>query len=118
MIQPVTSDGRGSRIDQPSYDRILRDVTAWVEGPGEAWAQRIEETGVVPQQLKQELREHGFLGLAAPLELGGRGLSFVQWMGLMEVFSRSHASIRMIVHVVNGTWRSMNPHASAEQRER
>jgi alkylation response protein AidB-like acyl-CoA dehydrogenase len=24
----------------------------------------------------------------------------------------------MIVHVVNGTWRSMNPHASAQQRER
>jgi alkylation response protein AidB-like acyl-CoA dehydrogenase len=118
MIQPVTSDGRGSRVDQPDYDRILEHVTAWVEGPGEVWAQQIEETGVVPAALKEELREQGFLGLAAPVELGGRGLSFVQWMGLMEVFSRSHASIRMIVHVVNGTWRSMNPHASAEQREK
>ena len=45
MIQPVTSDGRGSRIDQPDYDRILSDVTVWVEGPGEAWAQHIEQTG-------------------------------------------------------------------------
>jgi alkylation response protein AidB-like acyl-CoA dehydrogenase len=118
MIQPVTSDGRGSRVDRPDYDRLLGRVTAWVEGPGEVWAQQIEQTGVVPAALKAELKTLGFLGLAAPVELGGRGLSFVQWMGLMEVFSRSHASIRMIVHVVNGTWRSMNPHASAEQRER
>jgi alkylation response protein AidB-like acyl-CoA dehydrogenase len=118
MTEPVTSDGRGSRVAQPEYDRLLAEVTAWVEGPGEVWAQRIEETGVVPAALTQELRENGFLGLAAPVELGGGGLSFLQWMGLMEVFSRSHASIRMIVHVVNGTWRSMNPHASAEQRDR
>ena len=117
-IQPVTSDGRGSRVDQPDYDSILERVTAWVEGPGEVWAQSIEQTGVVPDALKAELKSQGFLGLAAPVELGGRGVSFVQWMGLMEVFSRSHASIRMIVHVVNGTWRSMNPHASAEQREK
>ncbi|WP_346232553.1 acyl-CoA dehydrogenase family protein [Parafrigoribacterium mesophilum] len=118
MLQPVTSDGRGSRVDQPDYDRILERVTAWVDGPGEVWAQQIEQTGVVPAELRDELKQLGFLGLAAPVELGGRGLSFVQWMGLMEVFSRSHASIRMIVHVVNGTWRSMNPYASPEQREK
>ena len=118
MTQPVTSDGRGSRVDQPDYDSILERVTAWVEGPGEVWAQSIEQTGVVPNALKAELKSLGFLGLAAPVELGGRGLSFEQWMGLMEVFSRSHASIRMIVHVVNGTWRSMNPHASDEQRDK
>jgi alkylation response protein AidB-like acyl-CoA dehydrogenase len=118
MIQPVTSDGRGSRVDQPDYDRILERVTAWVDGPGEVWAQQIEQTGVVPAELREELKRLGFLGLAAPVELGGRGLSFVQWMGLMEVFSRSHASIRMIVHVVNGTWRSMNPYASPAQREK
>jgi alkylation response protein AidB-like acyl-CoA dehydrogenase len=114
----VTPDGRGSRITQPDYERLLARVTEWVEGPGEVWSTRIEETGEVPAELKRELREAGFLGLAAPVELGGGGLSFTQWMGLMEVFSRSHASIRMIVHVVNGTWRSMNPHANQEQRDR
>ena len=30
----------------------------------------------------------------------------------------SHASIRMIVHVVNGTWRAMDRYATAEQREK
>jgi len=111
-------DGRGTAVDREEYARLLAAVTAWVEGPGEKWAGVIESTGTVPQTLRTELRERGFLGLAAPRALGGAGLSFTQWMGLMEVFSRSHASIRMIVHVVNGTWRSMNPHATEDQRRR
>ncbi|MFI5086628.1 MAG: acyl-CoA dehydrogenase family protein, partial [Actinomycetales bacterium] len=116
--QLSTLDGRGSAVDPGTYEQLLADVTAWVEGPGEDWAERIEAAGTVPAALRAELRDRGFLGLAAPVDLGGRGLSFTQWMGLMEVFSRSHASIRMMVHVVNGTWRSMNPHASAEQRRK
>ena len=113
----ITADGRGSSIPDTEYRDLLAAVTAWVEGPGEAWAEHIEATGKVPDALWKELREAGFLSLAAPVQLGGRGLSFVQWMGLMEVFSRSHASIRMIVHVVNGTWRAMNPYATDAQRE-
>ncbi|MCC2309987.1 acyl-CoA dehydrogenase family protein [Cellulomonas chengniuliangii] len=116
-ITAITADGRGSSVPDPEFRQILADVTAWVEGPGEAWAERIEADGVVPDALWDELVDRGFLALAAPRDLGGRGLSFVQWMGLMEVFSRSHASVRMIVHVVNGTWRAMNPFADDRQRE-
>ncbi|WP_417561947.1 acyl-CoA dehydrogenase family protein [Microbacterium sp.] len=115
---PVTLDGRGSRIAQHEYDALLGEVTRWVRGPGEEWADRIEQTGTVPAELFDELKTHGYLSMAAPPELGGRGLSFPQWMGLMEVFSRSHASIRMLVHVLNGTWRAINPHVTAEQRDR
>ncbi|HEU0257142.1 MAG TPA: acyl-CoA dehydrogenase family protein [Microbacteriaceae bacterium] len=100
------------------YEALVADVTAWVEGPGEEWARRVESTGTVPDALFSELRERGYLSMAAPVELGGRGLSFSQWMGLMEVFSRSHASIRMLVHVVNGTWRAMVPYANAQQVEK
>ncbi|MCC9144891.1 MULTISPECIES: acyl-CoA dehydrogenase family protein [unclassified Arthrobacter] len=114
----MSADGRGSSIPEPEYRALLAAVTAWVEGPGEDWATRIEATGCVPDALWKELRGAGFLSLAAPEVLGGRGLSFLQWMGLMEVFSRSHASIRMIVHVVNGTWRAMNPYADEVQREK
>ncbi|MCQ1999460.1 acyl-CoA dehydrogenase family protein [Arthrobacter zhaoxinii] len=112
----ITADGRGSSIPEPEYLDLLAAVTAWVEGPGEEWAGLIETTGAVPDALWKELRGAGFLSLAAPADLGGRGLSFVQWMGLMEIFSRSHASVRMIVHVVNGTWRAMNPHVDDVQR--
>lgn len=113
----ITADGRGSSVSDDAFSGLLSSVTSWVEGPGEDWAGRIEASGQVPDELWKELREAGFLSLAAPVELGGQGLSFVQWMGLMEVFSRSHASVRMIVHVVNGTWRAMNPHADEEQRD-
>jgi alkylation response protein AidB-like acyl-CoA dehydrogenase len=118
MSRTATSDGRAGRIEQPEYQALVDRVTDWVEGPGERWANHIEETGEVPRALFDELRDNGFLGLAAPVHLGGRGLSFSQWMGLMEVFSRSHASIRMLVHVVNGTWRSMDPHATEAQRDK
>jgi alkylation response protein AidB-like acyl-CoA dehydrogenase len=37
---------------------------------------------------------------------------------LLELFSMSHASLRMIVHVCNGIWRPMDSHASDEQRRR
>ncbi|MGH8278181.1 MAG: acyl-CoA dehydrogenase family protein [Gammaproteobacteria bacterium] len=114
----ISPDGRGSELDPDRYQALLAEVTAWVTAPGEQWAERIESsTALVPEELWDELKQRGYLSLAAPVELGGRGLSFVQWMGLMEVFSRSHASIRMIVHVVNGTWRAMNPFANAAQRQ-
>lgn len=102
---------------QGDYDKLVTEVSEWVRGPGEDWADRIEASGEVPEELWTELRERGYLSMAAPERLGGKGLSFEQWMGLMEIFSTSHASVRMIVHVVNGTWRAMDPWATEEQRD-
>ncbi|WP_016907963.1 acyl-CoA dehydrogenase family protein [Streptomyces xiaopingdaonensis] len=111
-----------TRAEQPVTEAefaALKDrVAAWVTGPGEEWAERIETTGEVPEELWAELRGHGFLRMAAPVEYGGFGLTFPQWMELMEVFSRSHGSTRMIVHVVNGIWRAMDPFADEEQRKK
>ena len=93
---------------------LLDEVRTWVAGPGEEWAHRIEETGTVPDELYAELRDHGWLSLAAPKELGGAGMSFPDYLQVLEVISKSHASIRMLVHVNNGTWRAMAPYASQE----
>jgi alkylation response protein AidB-like acyl-CoA dehydrogenase len=81
----TTADGRGSELDAGTFKSLLAEITDWVTGPGEAWGERIEAaTGeFVPEALWDELRERGYLSLAAPVELGGRGLSFVQWMHLM-----------------------------------
>ncbi|WP_406464689.1 acyl-CoA/acyl-ACP dehydrogenase [Streptomyces sp. NBC_01622] len=105
-------------IDTAEFELLHADIAAYVAGPAEAWAERIERTGEVPEELWSELRERGYLSLAAPRAYGGRGLSFPQWMDLMELFSRSHGSLRMVVHVVNGTWRAIDRFATPEQRER
>jgi alkylation response protein AidB-like acyl-CoA dehydrogenase len=99
------------------FEALKAELDAWVRGRGEDYAERIEETGQVPPELFTELRERGYLSLAAPERLGGRGVPFPQYMELMEIVSRSHASIRMLVHVINGTWRAMDPWATPEQRE-
>lgn len=109
MTHPVVT-----RLPATEFDKLLREVDDYVTGPGEEWGRQIEKTGAVPQELWTELRERGYLSLAAPVPYGGRGLSFSQWMGLMERFSRAHGSLRMIVHVVNGTWRAMDQFATDE----
>ncbi|MES9512025.1 acyl-CoA dehydrogenase family protein [Streptomyces sp. NPDC000609] len=109
---------RTTALDPAEFAPLRAEIAEYVAGPAEEWAHRIESSGTVPEELWTELCERGYLSLAAPPEYGGRGVSFPQWMELIELFARSHASIRMIVHVVNGTWRAMDEFATAEQRER
>jgi alkylation response protein AidB-like acyl-CoA dehydrogenase len=97
---------------------LTEEIREYVRGPGEAWAERIERERAVAPELWQELNDLGYLRLAAPVEYGGRGIPFTQYLPLLELFSMSHAALRMIVHVCNGVWRSMDSHASPEQRER
>jgi alkylation response protein AidB-like acyl-CoA dehydrogenase len=99
------------------FERLKAEIAEYVAGSAEAWAQRIERERRVPVELWDELRDQGYLSLAAPVEYGGRGIPFAQYLELIEIFSMSHASIRMIVHVVNGTWRAMDRFATPEQRE-
>ncbi len=89
-----------------------------MQGAGEAWAERIERERRVPPALWDELREHGYLRLAAPAEYGGQGFELTRYLQLLEIFSRSHASLRMIVHVCNGIWRPIAARANPEQRDR
>jgi alkylation response protein AidB-like acyl-CoA dehydrogenase len=89
-----------------------------VFGEGERWAELIERERSVPMALWDELRDRGYLRLAAPAAYGGRGIPFTRYLRLLELFSMSHASVRMIVHVCNGIWRPLDSHATDEQRER
>ena len=105
-------------FDETSFAKLKTEVAEWVAGPGEQYADRIEQEGAVPVELVDELRERGYLSLAAPERLGGRGIPFSRYLELIELFSRSHASIRMLVHVNNGIWRAIDGYATDEQRER
>ena len=99
------------------FAALKSEIAAYVAGPAEDWAARIERERRVPLELWDELRERGYLSLAAPAEYGGRAIPFSRYLELIELFSTSHASIRMIVHVVNGTWRAMDRFANEAQRQ-
>jgi alkylation response protein AidB-like acyl-CoA dehydrogenase len=97
---------------------LKQEVASYVRNEGERWAELIESERRVPMELWDELRDRGYLRLAAPRAYGGRGIPFSRYLELLELFSMSHASLRMIVHVCNGVWRPMDSHASEEQRQR
>lgn len=100
------------------FNALKAEIEAYVRGPAERWAERIESERDVPPELWDELRDKGYLSLAAPPELGGKGIAFSRYLEIMEIVAMSHAAVRMIVHVVNGTWRAMERYANADQRER
>ena len=109
---------RAGAFDESSFASLKEEISEYVAGPAEVWARRIEAERRVPAELWEELRRRGYLSLAAPAVYGGRGIPFTRYLELVELFSMSHASIRMIVHVVNGTWRAMDRFATPEQRAR
>jgi alkylation response protein AidB-like acyl-CoA dehydrogenase len=100
------------------FDALEAEVRAYVENEGERWTERIEREHHVPLELWDELRDRGYLRLASPVEYGGAGIPFTRYLELLELFSMSHASLRMIVHVANGIWRPMAARANDDQRER
>ena len=105
-------------FDETAFAALKQEVADYVETEGERWTALIEAENRVPVELWEQLRDRGYLRLAAPKEFGGAGLPFPRYLELLELFARPHASLRMIVHVSNGTWRSMLPHANADQLER
>jgi len=114
----VTSTLALEVFDEAEFAELKAEVAAYVRAEGERWAAAIESERTVPMALWDELRDRGYLRLAAPRAYGGRGIPFTRYLELLELFSMSHASLRMIVHVCNGIWRPMDSHASEEQRQR
>lgn len=110
-------DADPTPVDEAEFAALKAEIRDYVEHEGERWTELIESEHRVPDELWVELRERGYLRLAAPQSLGGRGLPFVRYLELIELFSRPHASLRMIVHVSNGLWRSMLPYATEQQIE-
>jgi alkylation response protein AidB-like acyl-CoA dehydrogenase len=114
----VTQVTAASVCDEAELAALRAEIAAYVAAEGEQWTALIERTRAVPPGLREELRERGYLSLASPAAYGGRGIPFARYLELLELFSMSHASLRMIVHVANGIWRAIDQLASEEQRER
>ncbi|MBV9818768.1 MAG: acyl-CoA dehydrogenase family protein [Solirubrobacterales bacterium] len=118
MTTAPVADTTPSPMPEAELAALTEEVRDYVADDGERWAQRIERERAVPMALWVQLRDRGYLNLAAPVAYGGRGLPFTQYLPLLELFAMSHASLRMIVHVCNGVWRPVDSHASLQQRER
>ncbi|MCW2951436.1 MAG: acyl-CoA dehydrogenase domain protein [Conexibacter sp.] len=103
-------------VDEGDFAALKAEIAAYVANEGEAWTRRIEDERAVPPELREELSARGYLSLAGPVEYGGRGIPFSRYLELLELFSMSHASLRMIVHVANGVWRAVDQFATEEQR--
>lgn len=100
-----------------SFDEWMVDVKDYVRGKAAVWAQEIEKSGRVPIDVWRELNDRGYLRLAAPRDYGGFGLSFREYLLLLEQFAGMHGSMRVIVHVMNSLWRSIDSKATPVQRE-
>ncbi|MGN6126849.1 MAG: acyl-CoA dehydrogenase family protein, partial [Humibacter sp.] len=68
-----------AQVGDDEFAALKREITEWVTGPGEDYAERIEADGTVPPELLGQLRERGYLSLAAPNRLGGRGIPFSRY---------------------------------------
>jgi alkylation response protein AidB-like acyl-CoA dehydrogenase len=104
-------------MDDATFATLAKEIDDFVRGPGEEFAEEIERTHQVPPELWPTLRERGYTRLAAPEAYGGQGIPFSRYLELLETFSMSHASLRMIIHVCNGVWRSIDQFATEEQRQ-
>jgi len=105
-------------MNNPLFQQLKAEINTFVNGRARELSERIEQAEQCGADVWQELKEKGYLKLAAPAAYGGAGLDFSQYLQLLELFSQSHGSIRMIVHVINGVWRPMDYLATDEQRER
>jgi alkylation response protein AidB-like acyl-CoA dehydrogenase len=104
-------------VQSSSLPEHLANIRAFVDGPAKEYGRMIDESGIVSPAIWQALRDAGLLNLAAPRDYGGQGLSFVAYLDALAVLSEMHGSLRVIVHVANGLWRSMDAKATAAQRE-
>ena len=114
----TTATPTSTTLDERELSALDSEIRSYVENEGERWAERIEREREVPLELWDDLRDRGYLRLAAPSEFGGRGIPLSSYLELLEILAMSHGSLRMIVHVCNGIWRPIAAHATPEQRER
>lgn len=82
-------------------------------------ALEIDRTGDIPPIATEIMREHGYLGLRLPEELGGAGTDLSTYCLAMEEFSRSH---RVFTQLLDGS-SGLNPigiarYGTDEQKQR
>jgi alkylation response protein AidB-like acyl-CoA dehydrogenase len=71
-----------ANFDEAAFRQLADEIEAFVRGPGEDYAAEIERTSAVPPALWADLRERGYLSLAAPQVSGDIRVVAMSCVGL------------------------------------
>ena len=103
----------------PEHAELRQAARRFAEEQLEPIALEIDRTGEVPAHTMDVLREHGYLGMRLPPEIGGAGLGIFEYCIVQEEFSRSHRMFTLLTGATSGlTPTAILRHGSAEQKDR
>jgi len=71
MSTAPSLDADPTPVDERGFAALKAEIRDYVENEGERWTELIEAERQVPPEMWDELRERGYLRLAAPASLGG-----------------------------------------------
>ncbi len=103
----------------PEHAELRQAARRFAEEQLEPIAMEIDRTGEVPAHTMDVLREHGYLGMRLPPEIGGAGLGIFEYCIIQEEFSRSHRMFTLLTGATSGlTPTAILRHGSAAQKDK
>jgi acyl-CoA dehydrogenase len=103
----------------PEHAELRRAARRFAEERLEPIAREIDRTGEVPAGTMDVLREHGYLGMRLPPEIGGSGLGIFEYCIVQEEFSRSHRMFTLLTGATSGlTPTAILRHGSQAQKDK
>jgi acyl-CoA dehydrogenase len=103
----------------PEHAELRQNARRFAEEKLEPIALEIDRTGEVPANAMDVLREHGYLGMRLPPEIGGAGLGIFEYCIVQEEFSRSHRMFTLLTGATSGlTPTAILRHGSAAQKDK
>ena len=77
-----------------------------------------DRSGAWPRDEIRAVAEVGFMGMLAPQEHGGAGLSFTEYCLAIEEFAAADGGFATLMHVHNSTAHVLRSHGSEEQKQK
>jgi acyl-CoA dehydrogenase len=103
----------------PEHTELRQAARRFAEEQLEPIALEIDRTGEVPPHTMDVLREHGYLGMRLPPEIGGAGLGIFEYCIVQEEFSRSHRMFTLLTGATSGlTPTAILRHGSQTQKDK
>lgn len=86
-----------SMIFKKEHELLRRAIRDFVEREMDTYPDEVDETGIIPQEVKDKLAKYKFLSPVIPKEYSGAGADYVSYVIIMEEISRRCASTGTLV---------------------